>query len=399
MRNILTQTRYGIAASVAVLRRAATTALGLGLAVTLSTGGAIAQMNPTLAPTAAATRGGEPLVQFASAGGTLSSITDVPTIDAAYSVRSDRSSVQPASFCMPKVGGMVGGNPCSPGCDVNYYVSYEALWLRREDDKRFSLSRGNFMPDFQFEFGGRYTFGTLQDCVNGWEASYVGPFNWTRQSTEPATGTPKSNLQALGGYGAAQISAFNSADAHSQFYRVNMQSFELNRKWWSWDVLSTSIGVRYVDYEEDYQLFANSTAGGIGLLNDSVDNELLGLQIGGDLLYPVSLRGNMGFKAKGGVYANFAERNHFISNAGTPIVNSGDSEVDIAGIIELGVFGNYHIVPSVRLTAAYEFWYMPGIATVPDQNPAVVTPASGTSISLGDEVLLHGGSVGVQVLF
>lgn len=71
----------------------------------------------------------------------------------------------------------------------------------------------------------------------------------------------------------------------------------------------------------------------------------------------------------------------------------------MAGLIEMGFFTNYQIVPSVRLTAGYEFWYMPGIATVPGQGPQFVNPSSASRVNNDHELLLHGGSVGVQVLF
>lgn len=398
MRKILTTTLDGIAATTAAIRNRAKTAIGFSLAVTFSCLGTAVAQQPSSAQTLAPTATGGYPVSFASAGGSMSSVTDMPTVDASYTSGNDQSLIQPASFGGSPGGGYLGGNPCNPGCDVNYYMNYEALWLRREDDRRFSLSRNNFMPDWDFEFGGRYTIGTLEDCVNGWEASYVGPYNWTRFGTAAGAGSLQSNLVASGGYTPADITAFNNADQHIQSWRAHMQSFEVNRKWWTWDVLSTSIGVRYVDYEEDYRFFSTGGAG-TGVLNQSVDNELLGLQLGVDMMFPVSLRGNVGFKGKGGVYANFDESRTFLSNAGTTLLNSGDTDVDLAGIIEMGVFGNYHIVPSVRLTAAYEFWYMPGVATVPEQLPARITPQSGATLIDDGEVLLHGGSIGLQVLF
>ncbi len=401
MRKFLTITRFGITASVAVARRAAKTAVGFCLAVTFAClGSASAQtVAQELAPTATGARG-QSLVTFASTGGTLQSVANMPTVDAGYSLSDDRSRVQPASFGAPAAGGYLGNDVCSPGCDVNYYFNYEALWLRREDDSRFTLSRGNFMPDFEYEFGGRYTAGNLLDCVNGWEVTYVGPYDWNRFSqTAAGTSNHQSNLRALNGYVASDISAFNSADVHVQSYNTRMQSFEVNRRWWTWDVLSTMIGIRYVDYEEDFRFYSSRAGTGIGLLAEDVDNQMVGVQVGGDLLYPVGLRSNIGFRGKGGLYANFAERAAFLSNAGTTLINSGDTDVDFAGVIEMGVFGNYQIVPSVRLTAAYEFWYMPGMATVPEQGPSLISPATGTTVFQSDDVVLHGGSVGLQVLF
>lgn len=294
-------------------------------------------------------------------------------------------------------------NPCYAGCDVTFYARYESMWLDREGDDFFSLSRNSFLSDFEYEWAGRYTVGHLSDCVNGWEASYVGPFDWQRGNVVTGTNL-QSNLSTpppAGGYTAADIDAFNNATTHSQNWRAQLNSFELNRRWWVWDVLSTMIGVRYIDYEEDFSFFSSGStaAGGSGLLLESVDNEMIGVQIGGDLMYPMSLRSNVGFKGKAGVYANFAERRAFLNNAGTLLINAGDSDTDVAGLLEFGVFTNYHIVPSIRLTAGYEFWWMPGMATIPEQQPGIITPATGTTVFLDDDVFLHGASVGAEILF
>lgn len=330
-------------------------------------------------------------------------LTDIPTVDASYSVLGDSTQVEQASLRSRAAARFAPRpqDPCNPGCDVSFYMQYDALWLRRENDERFSLSRGGFMPDFDYEFGGRYTVGHLIDCVNGWEGVYVGPYDWQRSHpTFVSAGAGlQSQLQAAGGYTAADITAFNNANTHSQVWRAQMQSLELNRRWWVWDVVSTLIGVRFVDYEEDYLFVSQNNLVGQGILTESIDNELFGVQVGGDVIYPISLRGNYGVRGKAGVYANFDDRTTFLSNAGNIVLNAGDSDVDVAGLIEVSFFGNYHITPSVRITGGYEFWWLPGMATVPEQLPSIITPVSGTRISDSDDLLLHGGSVGLQVLY
>lgn len=321
-------------------------------------------------------------------------------VDAAYSILDDDSTVQQASlssrgraaYCKPNV------NPCYAGCDVSLYVNYEALWLTRTGDDFFSLSRNTFLPDWDYEFGGRYTLGHLFDCVNGVEVSYVGPYDWQRTATVAGNANLDSQLFATNGYVAANVDSFNNADFHGQTWRARLDSYEINQRWWVWDVLSTLIGVRYIDYEEDFAFLSLGQNGG-GFLQENVDNEMLGLQIGADVIYPMTMRSNTAIRGKAGVYANSHDRRSFVINDGTVLINSGDSTVDVAGVFELGFYTNYHIVPSIRLTAGYEFWWMTGMATVPEQRPSLITPSSGTTVFNDDDVFLHGGSVGVQVLF
>lgn len=381
-------------------------ALGVGVAVTLCLGTeanaqtlARRSMAQQLAPTAMGLQE-NPVSQPVSTA-VARGYDDGQTVNAGYSVMSDESEVQPASYRQRLASGAYNpqqANVCNPGCDVSWYFGYEALWFQREGDEFFSLSRNTFLSDSEYEFGGRYTAGRLIDCVNAWEGVYVGPYDWNRGSVLTGAGNLQSNLVALNGYTAADINTFNNADFHQQDWRSHLESFELNRRWWVWDVLSTMIGVRYVDYEEDFR-FVSSGAGGVGLLTESVDNQMAGAQIGADFLYPMSLRSSLGIRGKAGAYANFDERRTFVSNAGTTLINAGDSDVNLAGLLELGIFGQYQVVPSIRLTAGYEFWWMPGMATVPEQTPSLISPASGTTVFNEDDLFLHGGTVGVQVLF
>ncbi|MEM7476055.1 MAG: hypothetical protein AAF483_13760 [Planctomycetota bacterium] len=320
---------------------------------------------------------------------------EVPTADSAVQpashLRAARQGRRQDMFNPPPF------NPCKTGCNVSAYGQYESLWLDRRGDRFFSLSRGGFIDSgFDYEWGGRYTLGRLFDCVNGFEFVFVGPYDWTRRGT---TTGPNSNLTASGGYTAADISNFNNANLHTQTWDAEMYSFELNRKWWVWDVLSTMIGTRYLNYEEDFTLVSQQATGGQGFLLESVDNRLVGLQVGAELLYPMSLRASSGIRAKGGVYANLDRRRSIVRNGANVLVNAADSSTELAGIIEIATFTNYYITPSIRLNGGYEFWYMPGIATVPDQIPGSITPASGTNVSNDDSLILHGVSVGATVLF
>jgi hypothetical protein len=405
MRKILMLPVAGSFALYAAARRANLVAFGASLAVVLCCL-SIASAQTRQPMNQALPRVG----QFPVSSGQR--FAEVPNVDAAYSVLAETSAIAPAAYhTQPVKQGLFAGNSsaycaqptdaCSVGCDVSWYLNYDALWLRRENDERFSLSRNSFLPDFDYEFGGRYTVGKLLDCVNGWEASYVGPFDWERQSTVTGTGSLQSNLSTPvgGGYAAADIDAFNGADVHSQNYRARMNSFELNRRRWTWDVLSTMIGVRYVDYREDFIFRSTHATNGDGLLIERVRNKMLGAQIGGDLMFPVNLRTNIGIRGKAGVYANFDERDTILRNGGNLLLNAGDNDVDVAGLIEGGIFANYQIVPSIRLTAGYEFWYLPGVATIPEQSPSSITTSSGTDVSEGGDLFLHGGSVGVQVLY
>ncbi|MCA9193511.1 MAG: hypothetical protein KDB03_17185 [Planctomycetales bacterium] len=399
MRKILMITRSGLSACLALSRRTHLAAFVASLAVTFCpSSNAIAQTrgDEFVIPAALSTVTNNP---FAS--GNALDMSNVPTVDASYSIANDNTTTEPASFrnLIRSNNSYCPPNACGGGCNVRYYLSYDALWLNRENDERFSLSRNSYMPDFDYEFGGRYTAGTMLDCVNAWEGVYTGPYDWQRSSTVTGAGNLQSNLIPVLPYTGAEIDSFNNADIHYQAYQARLHSFELNRRWWNWDVVSTMIGVRYVDYQEDYLFQSINTTNGNGVYTQRANNRMAGAQIGAELLYPTSLRSSFGFRGKAGVYANFDEASAFLNNAGTVVINASDSDIDVAGLIEMGVFGQYQLVPSIRLTAGYEFWYLPGVCTVPGSTPRFISPATGTRVIDDEDLFLHGGSVGVQVLF
>ena len=286
--------------------------------------------------------------------------------------------------------------PCEVGCDIRCYGSVEALYFRREHDERFTLSQNTRIEPFDYEWGGRVTVGRLLDCVNGFEVSYAGPFEWERQSVLTGAGL-QSKLSAVG-LPASSISAFNNATVHQQQFQARLNTVEANRRWWAWDIFSTLIGIRVVDYREEYA-FGSASPAGVGLYQDEMRNLMVGPQVGGEFMTPLGLRTLVGIKGKGALLANFTRNEALLQNAGAVVVNGVDSDVDIAGLIELGTFVKYSITPSIRVMAGYEVWYIPGAATIPGQSLNFVTPDTAAKVFANDELLLHGASFGAQVLF
>lgn len=407
MQKILKRTRSGLSAVATAGRRACLAAL-LASSVSIAGGTATAQTNLSTVQPAMATNLSEAALNSESTNMSLMDTHDSYMMPGGLPMTS--SIVQPG-LVSPMVAqggsyfdsGAANCNPCvTAGCDVSWYLNYEALWLRREGDDRFTLTRFARLPKFDYElgeFGGRVTAGRLFDCHNGVEAVYTGPYEWNRQVARNVVGNVDSVFVPSGGYDATTINAFNDADRHVQAWQARLNSYEVNRTWWTWDVVQTLVGLRYVDYQEDYSLSTTRAGVGEGFLLENIRNRAVGPQIGGQLFRPASLRTSYGVRGKAAALANFNSGNTFMTNAGNLVLDAGDNSVDFAGLIEMGAFVNYQVVPSVRLTAGYEFWYLPQFATVPEQGLSRINPGTGTSISNEDDLFLHGGSVGVQILY
>lgn len=293
--------------------------------------------------------------------------------------------------------GMPLSNPCDTGCDIRYYASAEALYFRREHDERFTLSQSTRLEPFDYEWGGRVTVGRLLDCVNGYEFSYAGPFEWERERI--ITGTNLQSKLSAVDLPASVISTFDDATFHSMRYQARLNSFEANRRWWAWDIFSTLIGIRVVDYRENFGFASTNPITGNGLYLDEVRNFMVGPQVGGEFMKPLGLRTLVGVKGKGAVFANFDRNQLLLQNAGTTIIDAVDNDIDVAGLIEFGANVKYSITPSIRVMAGYDVWYLPGVATIPGQNLRFITPNTGAKVGADDELLIHGASFGAQVLF
>ncbi len=288
-------------------------------------------------------------------------------------------------------------NTCCPEVCRRFYLGYEAVYLQREGDQQYSFSQGNFLPNNGYELGHRITLGQMFDCTDGVEFVYTGSFTWERASQHLSPGgTLQSFLTAGSGYTASQIDTFNDAFRHQQGIRANLQSFEANRKWYAWDIMSTLIGIRAFQYNEQLSFDSVGSGNGAGFFRTDLQNFLLGAQIGSDVMRPISQRLSVGARSRLGAFANFNEGELQVFNRGTRLIDASRRSTDIAGMVQLGVIGRYRILPNLVTTVGYEAMYLAGVATASNQQYTPLNPNSGTSYDAGDCVLFHGGTFGLE---
>ncbi len=86
------------------------------------------------------------------------------------------------------------------------------------------------------------------------------------------------------------------------------------------------------------------------------------------------------FRGKAGVYGDFAETQFtFRSNnaLALPLINNGDDDFEIAGLIEIGGGLRYYITDDLHIRGGAEMWYLTGIATANSQFDNRVFQTSG----------------------
>lgn len=288
---------------------------------------------------------------------------------------------------------------CCMGCDRSFYAIYDSLWMRRTGDQGFTLTAGQRNQEFGYDWTGRYTIGQMFDCVDGVEAVYTGPLSWQVGSVKATALNPATALVAGGGIAAGNIAAFNNGTLQADRWNAKFQSLEFNRRWFANDVLSSLFGIRSIEYDEDY-LLRSQSALDTGVYTWKTDNLLTGIQVGLDLSYPLSQRMSYGSRLRGGVYANFNQGRAILGTVNNGVLaNNFDEDVDVAGMIEYGTTLRYRLFDAAVVTAGYEMWYMPGVASVPGQRLYAVNPNLGSKVVAKDDVFFHGATAGLEISF
>lgn len=294
------------------------------------------------------------------------------------------------------VPGQVVGSPrgWQGSCPRVLYTSADAMYMDRRSTRYLTLSEAFFLPDFDRELSGRATVGQRFDCSDGWEASYVGPLEFETGVAVTAPGlTP-----IFVAYGI-DISAFMDGQYQALYYDSRLHSFELGKKTWAWDVMSQSLGVRYLYLEEDFLFESVNNVAEAGSFRTETTNHIVGLQYGIDLLYPYGPRWVFGGKAKLGAYGNFIDGKSRLVNAGVIQFDNESDKGQFAALGEFGIYADYKILPRVTARAGYELWWLYGVALAGEQEHYVLTRYAGRSLNSDGDILYQALTAGVEIVW
>ena len=281
-------------------------------------------------------------------------------------------------------------NRCCGDCPPGWTGRFDYVSFRRERSAMITLSNAFSLKHFDYEPGGRVTLFRHIDCLDAWEVTYVGQFDWFETRTVNGVGL-NSRLSSS----SINLSEFNNATVHSQAYRTRLDNVEFNRRWFGWDVISTMIGARYIKLSERYSF--NSTGPiGTGQLGVRTDNDLFGVHIGMDLNYPIG-RFYTTTVMKAGLFVNASEADVRLVNAGSTEIANSDEDLDIAGMLELGFFMGANVTRNLRVRAGYEILWITGVALVPDQIQNPLTVSTGSHVHDSGDTFYHGFSAGAEL--
>ena len=309
-------------------------------------------------------------------------------------------------------------------CPGPWYVSVEAIWLKRSvGDSVFLGNNTNFVvapsgvttetltthdEPLNYRVGPRIILGCCLDDCTRFETSYAGLTHWSASRTilgDPVTGTILLNSPWLTiddpGIGLDTSLGFR--------YRAELHNVELNllHDLAGGDCCRRAAllgGFRYMNLDERFHLTGVNTTPVFALETVGIHtrNNLVGVQVGGELSRRVRDDVTVELRGKAGLYVNFARQGlsrQVTADAGTATNLSGsDTGAALATSLDAGLFARLQLCNHIVLRGGYEVMVLSGLALASQQLQSNIQPElipnhlhdRGTAI-------FHGPSVGLEI--
>lgn len=271
------------------------------------------------------------------------------------------------------------------------------------------------------------SLGRRSSNGKGFEARYWGLYPGA--DTQVLGGTPVTainGLSQINDNGTSLSDTFNAADFHELTREFTLNNVELNclRNGYTYAPLGRGMtvewlgGFRYMQFDESLEYAAVAPGNAVirSALNSSVENSLLGAQIGCRSEWHMFKRTSLSFGGKLGLFNNRAQNRIVATNqapdlsfsrpvvTGAPIANTafefGDTKDDLSlmGEFDLGVI--YQLTLRSRLRLGYRAL---GVSNIADAEQNIQGDFSDIN-SLGftntnSDLVLRGGYVGAEIAF
>ncbi|TWT33437.1 hypothetical protein KOR34_32690 [Posidoniimonas corsicana] len=359
----------------------------------------------------------------------------------AASVPADSSAgcgpaVDPAS-CYPTADCTSCACPAPP--TAVWSLSVGGLYLSRDHGNNYSFSYDDPNEELQYlnqreaDFGWSPGFearlARCDACCNtGMELLYWQLFPSDEQATVLASDLA-GNLSAILNYnqldynGVTADNFTNNAFAHRLRRDMSVYNVEWNQGLVLTDpsrcgvAVSSLVGFRLFSFDESL-LFASDpndadfTGEADELTYDiDVSNLLIGAQLGGSVVRPMTGRFSLTAVAKAGVYGNFSESTSRIGGAaGTATINNGafngvewlvsNDKTDVAMLAEMALGVAFQPTYRWRLTADYRLVGVSGVALPTNQIYHDLRGINDVQLlQTNGHAILHGGYVGAECSF
>jgi hypothetical protein len=352
---------------------------------------------------------------------------NMPAYDSALSGDAGCSTCNGGDSGMGDCGCGMNVCDCCPPC---WFGSLAALYMERNRPNPYQLSFDTTNPVGElilnidtvgdWEAGFEARVGRYIGCNSAVEVGYWTLDNFGGQvfAFDPAgvggLNTP-IDFRSLNFGGTPVTDWFDNAQAHRFTRNDEIHNVEINFLRWSANCdpcarLQTSglVGVRYFQFREGWELASSDNDPTFGVdptgeayYNINVDNDMLGVQIGGRASYCITQRLSAYAAPRVGVFwNNISHRSSITSGDGQTALDIS-SDRDVWSLLaQLDVGGNLQVTPNIGLWAGYRVVAISGIALADDQVPYLADDLFGISdIDHNANLVLHGVMGGVTVTY
>ena len=270
---------------------------------------------------------------------------------------------------------------------------YASIGMRRPGDESLTYSQAGPLGTFGSDLASEVSVGYLTNPMDCYEFSYLGSLNWNRANE--STGPISSSLSSLD---PQWLDPFQNADLHQQHHSAEYRQYGLARRSLTDDIGNSTLGMRVIDYSEQYR-FRSLASGGEGRYELDTGNLLVGIASGMELWRPLSQRMALGGAIDGGLYANFAEARNQASDGNGRDASVLDQDLSLAASLGVHLRARYQLRSWAGLYGGYRWMLLSGVATVDDQAPSPLADTLWLSTSSDASLLFHGFDVGLEFKF
>lgn len=327
-----------------------------------------------------------------------------------------------SSLCAASAWGAAGDN--------GQYFMIEGLYLAKDDGDTIPLTApddglgGATTPfalvttdDIDFDDTGGIR-ATAQFVAFGqtWQASAFGvvPFDqdFLISGLDPSSGdTSMTYAEFVGGTDPSTTDPANSDELHALDLHQEGSLYGAEFSWaknlgsYGWDHVDLLVGVRYIHYGEeldgivfDEPSDVTGATNNIDRFNIDVDNDLVGLQIGLQGMWQVASNVSIGGTLKGGIAANFVNRDRTFGSDDTNTFDyaNGHDDTEFAEFAEFNPRIDVALSDTATLTIAGTALWINETSRAASHVQTLADRTDG-NLRADDDELFYGASIGLKL--
>ncbi|MDZ4867752.1 MAG: hypothetical protein SGI91_10545 [Alphaproteobacteria bacterium] len=307
--------------------------------------------------------------------------------------------------------------------DNGQFVTIEGLYLQKDDGDTIAFTTSDGGGPFALvttddldldATGGARITAQFAAFGSTWQASGFGVVSFDQDffisDLEPGSNTDTTYAEFVGGSDASSGQPENSDEIHALDLGLEADLWGAEFSWvknlggYGWNNVDFLVGVRYLHYGEELTSDAFDSPNDLTGDDDidsafiGVDNDLVGLQIGLQGMWQVSSNVSVGGSLKGGLAANFVDRERsFVDQDGAGLAYADNhDDVGFAQFAEFNPRVDIALSETATLTIGGTVLWINETSRAASHYETLADTTDG-NLRDDDDELLYGASIGLKL--